>query len=32
VTLKNAGLYAQQKTEKKKKKKEPADDLGPPTD
>ena len=30
VTLKNAGSYAQAKTEKKKKKKEAADDLGPP--
>lgn len=31
VTLKNAGAYAQQKSEKKKtKKKEAADDLGPP--
>jgi carboxymethylenebutenolidase len=32
VTLKNAGSYAQQKTDKKKKKKEAADDLGPPMD
>lgn len=30
VTLKNAGAYAQAKTDKKKKKKETADDLGPP--
>ncbi len=30
ITLKNAGSYAQAKTEKKKKKKEAADDLGPP--
>lgn len=32
VTLKNAGSYAQQKTDKKKKKKDTADDLGPPMD
>lgn len=32
VTLKNAGSYAQAKTEKKKKKKDAADDLGPPMD
>lgn len=30
VALKNAGSYAQAKTEKKKKKKEGGDDLGPP--
>ncbi len=30
IMLKNAGSYAQAKTEKKKKKKEAADDLGPP--
>lgn len=33
ITLKNAGAYAQQKTDKKKKKKADAgDDLGPPMD
>ncbi len=33
ITLKNAGAYAQQKTDKKKKKKAAAgDDLGPPMD
>jgi carboxymethylenebutenolidase len=30
IALKNAGSYAQAKTEKKKKKKETADDMGPP--
>jgi carboxymethylenebutenolidase len=30
IALKNAGFYAQAKTDKKKKKKEAADDLGPP--
>lgn len=32
ILLKNAGSYAQAKTEKKKKKKEGGDDLGPPLD
>ena len=32
ILLKNAGAYAQAKTEKKKKKKEGADDMGPPMD
>jgi carboxymethylenebutenolidase len=32
IALKNAGFYAQAKTDKKKKKKEAADDLGPPMD
>jgi carboxymethylenebutenolidase len=32
IALKNAGSYAQAKTEKKKKKKEAANDLGPPMD
>jgi carboxymethylenebutenolidase len=32
VMLKNAGTYAQQKSDKKKKKKKDADDLGPPMD
>lgn len=32
ITLKNAGAYAQAKTDKKKKKKKAADDLGPPMD
>lgn len=32
ILLKNAGAYAQAKTEKKKKKKDSGDDLGPPLD
>ncbi|MFA5952150.1 MAG: dienelactone hydrolase family protein [Hyphomicrobium sp.] len=32
ILLKNAGSYAQAKTEKKKKKKDAGDDLGPPLD
>jgi carboxymethylenebutenolidase len=32
IALKNAGSYAQAKTDKKKKKKAAADDLGPPMD
>jgi carboxymethylenebutenolidase len=32
IALKNAGSYAQAKTEKKKKKKQGGDDLGPPMD
>jgi carboxymethylenebutenolidase len=32
ILLKNAGAYAQAKTEKKKKKKEGGDDMGPPMD
>src|SRR5208282_512730 len=32
IALKNAGSYAQAKTDKKKKKKENSDDLGPPMD
>jgi len=32
IALKNAGAYAQQKTDKKKKKKDAAADLGPPPD
>jgi carboxymethylenebutenolidase len=32
ILLKNAGAYAQAKTEKKKKKKDSGDDLGPPMD
>lgn len=32
ITLKNAGSYAQHKSDKKKKKKAGADDLGPPID
>jgi carboxymethylenebutenolidase len=32
IALKNAGFYAQAKTDKKKKKKQGGDDLGPPMD